>query len=101
MISNTTEEVVHKILNKISNNNALSPNAISTGIPSLDNSVGGWTNGVTIISARPSMGLTAFCLNQVHSLLQSIQNDEVIVYATDKNSATILIQRLLAVATKI
>jgi hypothetical protein len=40
MISNTTEEIVHKILNKISNNNAMSPNAISTGIPSLDNTIG-------------------------------------------------------------
>ena len=51
MISNTTEEIVHKILNKISNNNALSPNAISTGIASLDNTIGGWEHGVTIISA--------------------------------------------------
>ena len=40
MISNTTEEIVHKILNKISNNNTLSPNAISTGIASLDNTIG-------------------------------------------------------------
>ena len=101
MISNTTEEIVHKILNKISNNNTLSPNAISTGIASLDNTIGGWEHGVTIISACPSMGLTAFCLNQVNSLLQSIQKDEVIVYVTDKDSATVLIQRLLAVATQI
>ena len=101
MISNTTEQIVHNILTKISNNNALSPNAISTGITNLDNSIGGWTHGLTIISARPSMGLTAFCLNQVHTLLQSIQKDEVIVYVTDKDSATVLIQRLLAVATQI
>jgi replicative DNA helicase len=47
------------------------------------------------------MGLTAFCLNQVNTLLQSIQKDEVIVYVTDKDSATVLIQRLLAVATQI
>ena len=67
MISNTTEEIVHKILNKISNNNAMSPNAISTGIPSLDNTIGGWENVVTIISALPIMGLTAFCLNQVYN----------------------------------
>ena len=67
MISNTTQQIVHKILNKMSNNNVLSSNAISTGIASLDNTIGGWEHGVTIISARPSMGLTAFCLNQVHS----------------------------------
>ena len=86
MISNTTEEIVHKILNKISNNNALHPNALSTGIASLDNTIGGWEHRVTIISACPSMGLTAFCLNQVNTFLQSIQNDEVIVYVTDKDS---------------
>lgn len=101
MYTPTTEQIVHKILNKISNNNTLSPNAISTGIASLDNTIGGWEQGVTIISARPSMGLTAFCLNQVNTLLQSIQKDEVIVYVTDKDSATVLIQRLLAVATQI
>jgi replicative DNA helicase len=67
MISNTTEEIVHKILNKISNNNVLSYNTISTGIPNLDNTIGGWENVVTIISALPIMGLTAFCLNQVYN----------------------------------
>ena len=40
MISNTTEETVYKILNKISNNDALSFNTISRGIPSLDNTIG-------------------------------------------------------------
>jgi replicative DNA helicase len=67
MISNTTEEIVHKILNKISNNNVLSYNTISTGIPNLDNTIGGWENVVTIISALPIMGLTAFCLNQLYN----------------------------------
>jgi len=67
MISNTTEEIFHKILNKISNNNVLSYNTISTGIPNLDNTIGGWENVVTIISALPIMGLTAFCLNQVYN----------------------------------
>jgi len=67
MISNTTEEIVNKILNKISNNNVLSYNTISTGIPNLDNTIGGWENVVTIISALPIMGLTAFCLNQVYN----------------------------------
>ena len=67
MISNTTEETVYKILNKFSNNNVFSSNTIITGITRLDNTIGGWEHGVTIISERPSMGLTAFCLNQVHS----------------------------------
>ena len=40
MISKTTEQIVHTILNKISNNDALSFNAISRGIPSLDNTIG-------------------------------------------------------------
>jgi replicative DNA helicase len=67
MIRKTTEEIVHKILNKISNNNVLSYNTISTGIPNLDNTIGGWENVVTIISALPIMGLTAFCLNQLYN----------------------------------
>lgn len=101
MKTKTTEQIFIEIMNKISNKNALSKNAISSGIHSLNNTIGGWEHGVSIISARPSIGLTSFCLSQVHSLIHTLKDDDVIIYVADKDSPTVLIQRLLAIATQL
>lgn len=79
----------------------MSLNAISTGISSLDNLMGGWKPGVSIVSARPGMGLTAFALTQLSQLLSKLKENEVVIYVADKESTTVLMQRLLSIATQV
>lgn len=92
---------MNAILESISSENALVPNSRSTGIPSLDNLIVGWQKGVSIVSARPSMGLTAFALSQLKQQLDNLKEDEVVIYVADKESSTAVMQRLLTIATQI
>ena len=91
---------MNNILEQISNQNKMVANAISTGISSVDNLMGGWKPGVSILSARPSMGLTAFALTQVSQVLSNLKENEVVLYVADKESSTVLMQRLLSIATQ-
>lgn len=93
--------IMNAILESISSESALVPNSRSTGISSLDNLIVGWQKGVSIVSARPCMGLTAFALSQVKQQLDHLKEDEVVIYVADKESSTALMQRLLTIATQI
>ncbi len=97
----TTNTIMNSILNSISSEYALDPNSKSTGFQSLDNVIGGWKIGVSVISARPSMGLTAFALNQVSQQLASLKENEVVIYVADKESSTALMHRMLSIASQI
>jgi replicative DNA helicase len=76
-------------------------NSVSTGLPCLDNIIGGWQIGVSVVSARPSMGLTSFALNQVSQKLANLKDNEVVMYVADKESSTALMHRILSIATQI
>lgn len=96
-----TSSIIKSIFNRISNNNELSKNALSSGFDSLDKKMGGWERDFSIFCSRPGMGKTTFILNQVYQILQSIKAEETILYVTDKESPTVIIQRLLSIATQI
>ncbi len=93
--------IMNTILESISGQNLLTENSRSTGFPQLDNLMGGWKPGVSILSARPGMGLTAFALTQVSQILSNLKEHEVVIYVADKESSTALMHRLLSVATQI
>ncbi len=93
--------IMNTILESISGQNLLTENSRSTGFPHLDNLMGGWKPGVSILSARPGMGLTAFALTQVSQILSNLKEHEVVIYVADKESSTALMHRLLSVATQI
>jgi replicative DNA helicase len=98
---NPSNSIMNNILDNISTQNKMSVNAISTGISSLDNLVGGWKPCVSIVSARPGMGLTAFALTQLRQVLSNLTENEVVIYVADKESSTALMQRLLSIATQL
>ena len=91
---------MNNILEQISTQNKMDVNTRSTGISSLDNLMGGWKPSISIVSARPSMGLTAFALTQVSQVLSNLKENEVVIYVADKESSTVLMQRLLSIATQ-
>ncbi len=92
---------MNTILESISSESTLVPNSRFTGISALNNLIAGWQNGVSIVAARPGMGLTAFALSQVKQQLDHLKEDEVVIYVADKESSTALMQRLLTIATQI
>ena len=98
---NPSNTIMNNILENISTQNKMSVNAKSTGISSLDNLMGGWKPGVSIVSARPGMGLTAFALTQVSQVLSNLKENEIVIYVADKESSTALMQRLLSIATQV
>ena len=93
--------IIKSVFNRISNNNKLSKNSLSTGIENLDIIMGGWENEFSLFCSRPGMGKTTFLLNQVYQIMQTIKAKETILYVTTKESPTVIIQRLLAIATQI
>jgi replicative DNA helicase len=97
----TNKILMNAILESISSENALAKNALTTGISDLDILMGGWQQGVTVVSARPNMGLTAFALSQVSNVLSKLKENQVVIYLADKESSTVLMQRLLSIATQI
>lgn len=98
---NPKNTIMNSILESISSENALDPNSRSTGLIKLDNLIGGWQRGVSVVSARPSMGTTAFALSQVSVRLSNLKENEVVLYVSDKESSTAIMHRLLSIATQI
>lgn len=66
----------------------------STGFADLDCLIGGFSPGtVTAIAGRPSMGVTAFCLNVAEHYALTLQKP--VVYFTLENSDIFTMQRLI------
>lgn len=101
MKTSSSNILMNAILESISSENIKVPNSRSTGILGLDNLITGWQIGVSVVSSRPSMGMTSFALSQVYQQLTNLKEDEVIIYVADKESSTALMQRLLTIATQI
>jgi replicative DNA helicase len=94
-------EILRTVMSKLERQNEISSHALSTGIDSLDRLIGGWESGVILIAARPHMGKTLLCLNFAYHLIETLKNDEKIVYVTNQVSKEALMQRLLAIGTKL
>jgi len=101
MKTTSTQTLMNTILDSYLQKNEVDPNFRSTGISKLDFITGGWKPGVSIVSSRPSMGLTAFALTQVNQVLSNLKENEVVIYLSDKDSSTVIMHRLLSIATQI
>ena len=88
MKTTSTQTLMNTILDSYLQKNEVDPNFRSTGISKLDFITGGWKPGVSIVSSRPSMGLTAFALTQVNQVLSNLKENEVVIYLSDKDSST-------------
>lgn len=95
MATTINESNIGLILNNIINQQY--NNTLNTGIIDLDQILYDWQVGISIFSARPKMGITAFFTNHILQILKSIKDDETILYVSTKDSITVLIQRLLAI----
>jgi replicative DNA helicase len=74
---------------------------ISSGYPLFDESLGGagFENGsLIVIGGRPGMGSTMFALNILINQIGNFNENEVFIYIATKDSAAIMMQRILAVA---
>jgi len=74
---------------------------ISSGYPLFDESLGGagFENGsLIVIGGRPGMGSTMFALNILMNQIGNFNENEVFIYIATKDSAAIMMQRILAVA---
>ena len=74
---------------------------ISSGYPLFDESLGGagFENGSLIfIGGRPGMGSTMLALNILINQIGNFNKNEVSIYIATKDSAAIMMQRILAVA---
>ena len=80
--------IINNIINQQYNN------ALNTGNIDLDQILYDWKVGITIFSARPKMGVTAFFTNHILQILKSIKDDETILYVSTKDSITVLILKI-------
>lgn len=74
---------------------------ISSGYPLLDESLGGagFENGsLIVIGGRPGMGSTMLALNILINQILDFKENELAIYIATKDSAAIMMQRILAVA---
>jgi len=74
---------------------------ISSGYPLLDESLGGagFENGsLIVIGGRPGMGSTMLALNILINQVRDFKENELAIYIATKDSAAIMMQRILAVA---
>jgi replicative DNA helicase len=74
---------------------------ISAGYPLFDESLGGagFENGsLIVIGGRPGMGSTMLALNILINQIGNFNDNEVSVYIATKDSAAIMMQRIIAVA---
>jgi replicative DNA helicase len=74
---------------------------ISSGYPLFDESLGGagFENGsLIVIGGRPGMGSTMLALNILINQIGNFNDNEVSIYIATKDSAAIMMQRILAVA---
>jgi replicative DNA helicase len=74
---------------------------ISSGYPLFDESLGdaGFENGsLIVIGGRPGMGSTMLALNILMNQIGNFNENEVFIYIATKDSAAIMMQRIIAVA---
>lgn len=74
---------------------------ISSGYPLLDESLGGagFENGsLIVIGGRPGMGSTMLALNILINQIRDFKENELAIYIATKDSAAMMMQRILAVA---
>ena len=74
---------------------------ISSGYPLFDESLGGagFENGsLIVIGGRPGMGSTMLALNILINQIHDFKENELAIYIATKDSAAIMMQRILAVA---
>ena len=74
---------------------------ISSGYPLFDESLGGagFENGsLIVIGGRPGMGSTMLALNILINQIRDFKENELAIYIATKDSAAIMMQRILAVA---
>lgn len=74
---------------------------ISSGYPLFDESLGGagFENGsLIVIGGRPGMGSTMLALNILINQILDFKENELAIYIATKDSAAIMMQRILAVA---
>lgn len=74
---------------------------ISSGYPLFDESLGGagFENGsLIVVGGRPGMGSTMLALNILINQIGNFNDNEVSIYIATKDSAAIMMQRILAVA---
>lgn len=77
---------------------------LSTGFADLDNVLGGvgFESGyIYTVAGRPGMGKTALLLNLVINNLSCLASNECIVFVSTKDSSTVLMQKMLAIASGI
>ena len=74
---------------------------ISSGYPLFDESLGGagFENGsLIVIGGRPGMGSTMLALNILINQIRDFKENELAIYIATKDSAAMMMQRILAVA---
>lgn len=99
-----TSEILKKELDQLVNNQNINDLCLSTSFNELDMYLGGFglePGTITVIGARPSMGKTSFILNLLNYQLTAIGQDESILYLNAREGKTNLIQRLLAISSKV
>lgn len=99
-----TSEILKKELDQLFNHQNINDLCLSTGFNELDMYLGGFglePGTITVIGARPSMGKTSFILNLLIHQLTAIGQDESILYLNAREGKTNLIQRLLAISSKV
>lgn len=99
-----TSEILKKELDQLVNHQNINDLYLSTGFGELDMYLGGFglePGTITVIGARPSMGKTCFILNILNHQLTAIGQDESILYLNAREGKTNLIQRLLAISSKV
>ena len=77
---------------------------LKSGYPEMDAIMGGigFEPGfIYTIASRPGMGKTALILNLVFNQLSSLAHQDCIVYVSTKDSSTVLMQKMLAIASGI
>ena len=76
----------------------------TSGYFAIDKSLGGggFENGlITVFAGRPGMGSSLISLNILVNQLMYLNDNEVLVYISNKDSSTVILQRILAIANNI
>jgi replicative DNA helicase len=99
-----TSELLLLEMNQLKNRLKNEIKSISSGYQMLDENLGGAgfeAGSITTIAARPGMGKTMFSLNIVYRQLSVIEDDQIIIFVSFKDELSILLKRLICIATGI
>ncbi len=100
----TAKNLYDKEIFNIKKRNLSQGLGLLSGFPALDTVLGniGFEPGlVYTIASRPGMGKTALLLNLIFNQLSSLKAQECIVYVSTKDSSTVLMQKMLSIASGI